>query len=164
MRRGEVSNKASKVDGIHTKSYCVCQAASRWFFLYIFLDICRKPSLRSQLWRTILRKFPCLPPLFTLLIVDLNTPRHGLRWFLLSLSAINGRPNAWSSTHDLRPRLSRAHHSYAYDRRNASSPNDTLYKSWISLTVLPRFVPDFQTNTPYRKRVLKKLSMSTSFK
>ena len=23
MRRGEVSNKASKVDGIHTKSYCV---------------------------------------------------------------------------------------------------------------------------------------------
>ena len=22
-RRGEVSNKASKVDGIHTKSYCV---------------------------------------------------------------------------------------------------------------------------------------------
>jgi len=23
MRQGEVSNKASKVDGIHTKSYCV---------------------------------------------------------------------------------------------------------------------------------------------
>jgi len=115
-----------------------------------FLKICRMHSLQSQLWRTILRKFPCLPPLFILLNVDFNTPRHSLRWFLLSLSAVNGWPNALFVYPRSSTTSARAHHSHAYDRRNAASPNDPLQKSWISLTVLPRFVPEFQTNTPYR--------------
>ena len=77
MRQGKVSNKASKVDGIHTLShvthqrlllqflsapedgrkkrpkhveqYCnyietYCEAASRWFFLYILSYDARKPE------------------------------------------------------------------------------------------------------------------------